>query len=77
LWVADSVCGFFGGEKPIDHSTLYRGIETGRYPRPINISDNAVRWFADECEAALEAMIAKRDAGERTARRNGGRRRAT
>ena len=43
---------FFGG---IDVSTLYRGMRSGRYPRPINVSDNLVRWLGDECEAALNA----------------------
>jgi hypothetical protein len=34
---------------------------SGRYPRPINISDNLVRWLGDECEEALRRMIAARD----------------
>jgi predicted DNA-binding transcriptional regulator AlpA len=49
---------FFGG---IDVSTLYRGVRSGRYPRPINVSDNIVRWLADECQAALDRMISDRD----------------
>jgi hypothetical protein len=26
------VCRFFGGTKPLDPATLYRGIRKGRYP---------------------------------------------
>ena len=40
---------------------LYRGVHSGRYPRPVNVSANVVRWLADECEEALERMIAERD----------------
>ena len=50
-----ATCEFFGG---ISVATLYRGI--GHiYPRPVNVSDNVVRWLADECEAALQRMIAE------------------
>jgi predicted DNA-binding transcriptional regulator AlpA len=53
-----SVCRFFGGtEKPIDASTLYRGIRQGRYPRPIKVGPGASRWLRSECEAALQAMV--------------------
>jgi hypothetical protein len=30
-------CVFFGGTKPIDPSTLYRGIRKGLYPKPVKI----------------------------------------
>src|SRR5271157_1316523 len=36
---------FFGGSRPIDPSTLYRGIRAGRYPAPIHIGPNASRWL--------------------------------
>jgi predicted DNA-binding transcriptional regulator AlpA len=58
LWDRATTLEFFGG---IDVSTLYRGIRSGRYPRPVNVSNNIVRWLADECEAALSRMIAARD----------------
>ena len=72
LWNRETVCAFFGGDRPLNHATLYRGIASGRFPRPVNISANLVRWVADECRAALAAIIARRDAGERTPSRNGG-----
>jgi predicted DNA-binding transcriptional regulator AlpA len=58
LWDRATTLAFFGD---IDVSTLYRGIHSGRYPRPVNVSSNVVRWLADECEAALARMIAERD----------------
>ena len=56
-----AVCAFFGGSKPLDQSTLYRGIAAKRYPRPIYVGAKAVRWLRCECEATLAAMIAARD----------------
>jgi predicted DNA-binding transcriptional regulator AlpA len=54
------VRAFFGGTKLIDTSTLYRGMHAGRYPRPVRVG--GMRWIRSECEAALAAMIAARDA---------------
>src|SRR5271166_4876343 len=67
LWTVNTVLAFFGGEKPIDISTLYRGIHMGRYPRSVNIG--GARWLADECEAALDRMINERDGRKRIGRR--------
>jgi predicted DNA-binding transcriptional regulator AlpA len=52
-----AVCRLFGGSKPINPSTLYRGIRQGRYPRPIKVGPGASRWLKEECEAALQAMV--------------------
>jgi len=54
------VCRFFGGTKPIDPATLYRGIRHGRYPKPVKIGPGSSRWLRAECEAALSAMVAGR-----------------
>jgi predicted DNA-binding transcriptional regulator AlpA len=54
------VCRYFGGNRPINPATLYRGAKAGRYPAPIKIGPNASRWLKRECEAALQAMIARR-----------------
>ena len=52
------VCRLFGGTaKPIDPSTLYRGIRQGRYPRPVKVGPGASRWLLEECEAALQRMV--------------------
>ena len=50
------VCRFFGGTKPLDPATLYRGIRKGRYPLPVKVGPGSSRWLRAECEAALQAM---------------------
>lgn len=57
-----AACQFFGGSRPIDAATLYRGIRAGRYPAPIKIGPGSSRWLRSECETALQAMIAGRAA---------------
>jgi predicted DNA-binding transcriptional regulator AlpA len=56
----EAVCAYFGGSRPINPATLYRGIRKGRYPAPIKIGPGSSRWLWNECEAALQAMIAGR-----------------
>jgi predicted DNA-binding transcriptional regulator AlpA len=51
------VCQFFGGTKPIDASTLYRGIRDGRYPRAVKVGPGSSRWLRSECETALRQMV--------------------
>jgi predicted DNA-binding transcriptional regulator AlpA len=60
LWDRPTVLKFFGGVRPLHIGTLYRGVHSGRYPKPIHVSGNSVRWLADECRAALQRMIADR-----------------
>ena len=50
------VCRLLGGSKPINPSTLYRGIRQGRYPRPLKVGPGSSRWLRDECEAVLRRM---------------------
>jgi predicted DNA-binding transcriptional regulator AlpA len=56
----DEVCRWFGGTKPIDPATLYRGIRKGLYPKPLKTSPNSSRWLRSECDAALQAMVRAR-----------------
>ena len=51
------VCRFFGGSKPIDPATLYRGIRQGRYPKPVKVGPGSSRWLRVECETALQALV--------------------
>jgi predicted DNA-binding transcriptional regulator AlpA len=51
------VLSFFGGTRPLNASTLYRGINAGRYPRPLKVGPGSSRWLRSECEAALRSMI--------------------
>lgn len=61
LMTQAATCAFFGGDRPIHYSTLYRGIAAGRYPRPVAVGPNTKRWRRSECEAALQALVAARD----------------
>ena len=56
-----AVCRLFGGTRPINPATLYRGIRAGRFPAPIKVGASA-RWLRAECEAALREMIERRAA---------------
>jgi len=56
-----ATCAFFGGDRPIHYSTLYRGIAAGRYPKPVRVGPNISRWLRSECQAALNYLIAERD----------------
>jgi predicted DNA-binding transcriptional regulator AlpA len=51
------VCRYFGGSRPINPSTLYRGIRQGRFPKPLKVGPGSSRWLRSECEAALQSMI--------------------
>ena len=51
------VCAFFGGSRPLDASTLYRGIRKGRYPAPVKVGPGSSRWLRQEVEAALRSMV--------------------
>src|SRR5271170_6544666 len=45
----NETCCFFGGSRPINPATLYRGIRQGRYPRPVHTSPGGSRWLRSEC----------------------------
>jgi hypothetical protein len=53
-----SVWRLFGGNRPIDAATLYRGIKAGKFPAPVKIGPGASRWLRSQCEAALRKIIA-------------------
>jgi predicted DNA-binding transcriptional regulator AlpA len=57
----DDVCAFFGGTRPLNPSTIYRGLGK-RFPNPIKVGPNNSRWLRSECEDALRAMAAEREA---------------
>jgi predicted DNA-binding transcriptional regulator AlpA len=50
-----AVCQFFGGTRPLNPATLYRGIRRGHFPAPVRVGGSS-RWLRSECEAALQAM---------------------
>jgi predicted DNA-binding transcriptional regulator AlpA len=51
------VCRLFGGTRPINAATLYRGIRQGRYPKPVKVGPGSSRWLRAECEAVLRGMV--------------------
>jgi predicted DNA-binding transcriptional regulator AlpA len=55
-----AVCEFFGGSRPINIATLYRGIRAGRYPQPVKVGPGSSRWLRRECEVALARMMEAR-----------------
>ena len=57
-----ATCAFFGGDKPLNPSTLYRGIKAKRYPAPVRVGPNSSRWVRSECHAARQKLIEARDA---------------
>lgn len=57
-----AVLKMLGGDKPLHVSTLYRLMHADRFPRPVKLSTTCARWIRSEVEAALERMVAERDA---------------
>jgi predicted DNA-binding transcriptional regulator AlpA len=51
------VCRYFGGTRPLHMATIYRGMEEGRYPRPVRVSPGANRWLGRELKACRQALI--------------------
>ena len=54
----DEVCTFLGGSRPINPSTVWRGIKAGRFSAPIYVTK---RWRRRDLERDLEALATKRD----------------
>ena len=53
----DETCRELGRISP---ATLYRGVTSGRYPRPINVGPNTVRWILTEVRTCKIAMMNSR-----------------
>jgi predicted DNA-binding transcriptional regulator AlpA len=53
------VCRMFGGNRPLNASTLYWGIKAGKFPPPIHVGGSS-RWLREECEAVLHRMLEAR-----------------
>src|SRR5262245_10989506 len=51
-----ATCRFFGGDRPLNPSTLYRGVRDGQYPPPILLGPNNPRWLRSECLQAIERL---------------------
>lgn len=57
----EEACELFGGKsKPIHRATLYKGIEDGKYPKPVKPGPQTSRWLKSECIAARRKIIEAR-----------------
>jgi hypothetical protein len=55
-------CRIIGGdEDPIHPSTYYRGVKSGRYPRPTKVAPNVSRVLKRRLRAALARLITAND----------------
>jgi hypothetical protein len=59
--MAGAIAILSGRQRPMHHTTLYRGIKAGRFPAPIRIGPGSVRWLRSELVAVRDRMIAERD----------------
>jgi predicted DNA-binding transcriptional regulator AlpA len=57
---AKAACKLIGGSRPINPATLWRGVKSGFYPKPIKVSPNANRWLRSELVTAIERRAAER-----------------
>lgn len=56
-----TACRLLGGEQtPIHRSTLWRGINDGRFPPPLKIGRQTNRWRASEIVNFLEKAASER-----------------
>jgi predicted DNA-binding transcriptional regulator AlpA len=57
-----TACRILGGEDtPIHRSTLWRGINAGRYPKPLKVGPSSNRWFVRELLAVHDRAAAARN----------------
>jgi predicted DNA-binding transcriptional regulator AlpA len=56
---ADDVCRLIGGSKPINRTTLYRGVRSGIFPAPI-LMGRVSRWDRSECVEAVRKAAERR-----------------
>lgn len=55
-------CELLGGStSPLNPSTLYRGIKSGRYPAPLKLGPGTARWRRSELMAVLNRAADARE----------------
>ncbi len=56
-----TACKIIGGEStPIHRSTLLRGVNAGRFPKPLTIGPGTIRWRTSELIAYRDKVAAAR-----------------
>jgi predicted DNA-binding transcriptional regulator AlpA len=57
-----TACEILGGrDTPLNASTLYRGIKSGRYPAPLKLGPATSRWKRSELLAVVQAAAEARE----------------
>ncbi|TIT99794.1 MAG: hypothetical protein E5W55_04145 [Mesorhizobium sp.] len=57
-----TACKVLGGDNsPIHRSTLWRGVNAGRYPKPIKVGPGTNRWRLSELTAVVDRLAAARN----------------
>jgi predicted DNA-binding transcriptional regulator AlpA len=54
-----AACQFLGGSRAINRVTLYRGIQDGRFPKPVKIGSLS-RWLRTELQAVIDNAAKER-----------------
>ena len=49
------------------HSTIYRRIAEGTFPKPVRLGAKAVGWLEDELDESIANRVAERDQSQRVA----------
>ncbi|HWA00382.1 MAG TPA: AlpA family phage regulatory protein [Caulobacterales bacterium] len=49
-----------GAKTPISRATLWRGVKSGRYPKPLKVGVSSNRWKRGELIAVVEKADAAR-----------------
>jgi hypothetical protein len=52
-------CEYFGGSRPLDPSTYWRGVKRGYYPSPKNVGPGIKRILKSECDARVARLAAE------------------
>lgn len=48
------------GPLPIGRSTWWRGVKSGRFPKPIKLGPNTTVWKADDIQSLIDAFSCER-----------------
>jgi prophage regulatory protein len=48
------------GPLPIGRSTWWRGVKSGRFPKPIKFGPNTTMWKAEDIHGLIDALFSDR-----------------
>ena len=41
---------------PVSKTTWWKGIQTGRFPKPVKLSERTTAWHVDEIRSLIESL---------------------